>query len=264
MARPAEQRSSVTRAAPAQRTEAVCHLEWDSQCFELPVGRLLPTAISSTELVEALSTARQAGLRLLYWTTPDAGWCSQPLIAEWGGRLVDRRVTYSAATSSVRQARLEPPVESIQIRSWPAGAASPELLALGLEAGASSRFRLDPQMPNGAFERLYTQWTERSARREIADELLVAETRSGELAGFVTIARQGPTGVIGLIAVSAQARGRQVGRSLTAAAADWTASQRLPSCRVVTQFDNEAACRLYRSSGYLLATLEYTFHFWLS
>ena len=261
---PAEQRSHHGRTVTARLPDALCRLEWDSQCFELPVGRLLPSSLSTTELQEAMIAAREAGLRLVYWTTPDAGWCSEPVVAQWGGRLVDRRVTYGATTAAVQRARPEPPVADIQIRSWPTGPASPELLELGLAAGASSRFRLDPQMPPGAYERLYTQWTARSACREIADELLIAETRMGELAGFVTLSRVSHAGVIGLIAVAERARGQRVGRTLIAAAGDWTAAQRRPYCRVVTQFENEAACRLYRAAGYLLSSLEYTFHFWLS
>jgi dTDP-4-amino-4,6-dideoxy-D-galactose acyltransferase len=131
-------------------------------------------------------------------------------------------------------------------------------------AGAYSRFRRDSWIPRRAFERLYEIWMDRSTLGELAETVLVAipEEDDGRILGVITIAVHEKEGQIGLVAVDPAARGRGISSTLVAAAHEWMAANRLIRSRVVTQRDNEAACRLYERACYRLVDLVHLYHFW--
>ncbi len=237
-------------------------LEWDSHHFGLPVARLLPDRPTESELGELLEQARQAGIGLVYWTTPVEEWAGHPLLERYGGRAVGHRATFVSPLSPLT--REDAGDKAVVIREYPKGAASDALLALAVEAGAYSRFRLDPRIPTERFEALYRLWVQRSTLREIAGTVLIAESPAGELLGFVTIAQEENAGVIGLIAVARAAQGQGVGTNLMEAARSWMLARSLTTARVCTQRENEAACRLYCRTGFEPASVETDYHFWMT
>ena len=82
-------------AAPIAAT-SVTRLEWDSVHFGFQVGRIAGDA-SDCELEAALVQARNAMFRLVYWATAPDRQAPQHLLAEFAGRLVDRKVTFARA-----------------------------------------------------------------------------------------------------------------------------------------------------------------------
>jgi len=174
------------------------------------------------------------------------------MVEQAGARLVDRKVTFRKALPFPA-----PP--------WPAGirpfrgpVPTPGLEALALASGLHSRFRLDPSVPSGVFETLYLTWIRRSVRKELADEVLVAD---GETA-FLTLSREGEDATIGLVAVGEPHRGRGLGKALMAAAEAWGAEHGGRFLSVVTQGGNPAACALYRAAGCALVREEAIYHLW--
>jgi dTDP-4-amino-4,6-dideoxy-D-galactose acyltransferase len=155
-------------------------------------------------------------------------------------------------------------LSSLTARVYPRGPASPALVRLAFAAGELSRFRADPRFPRPAFERLYQTWIERSARSEIAAAVLVMTPTAdpADLYGMVTVGIENQTGRIGLIAVDERARGHGIGGTLMRQAHYLMALRSSTNSLVTTQLDNVAACRLYRSAGYQLDTLQYVYHFW--
>jgi dTDP-4-amino-4,6-dideoxy-D-galactose acyltransferase len=237
-------------------------LPWDSQHFGFPVASLDGPELGDAELLEWLHAARRGHVKLVYWAAAPGRVVSQPLLDEFGGLLVDRKITFQvdlrALGSDVRA------VAACRITKHSRGEPSPAVVRLAVAAGVYSRFRLDPRIPRLSFERLYENWIVRSVHGELADMVLIAgrDSSAGDPAGLITISVNEGQGSIGLIAVDESARGRGIGRSLIHAAHRWLLRRQAQRVTVVTQLENVAACRLYESCGYQHADLRDRYHFW--
>jgi len=134
-------------------------------------------------------------------------------------------------------------------------------------AGRSFRFGRfhDPVLPQGTAECAYRTWAENACRGKVADCVLVAGT--GAVAGFTTIkfdpiaesTLRAKVATIGLVATSAQERGKGIARSLALAALEWCRQQDCKWIEVGTQMGNIAACRLYESAGYRVVSSTLTY-----
>ncbi|GAC1335186.1 MAG: hypothetical protein NVSMB14_02500 [Isosphaeraceae bacterium] len=237
-------------------------LEWDAAHFGLATARLEPADLGDDALKHGLQDARRRRVRLVYWfADPDRPPILDELAREFSARLVDRKATYLADRLSID---IESPARADEIREEPRGPASKRLCDLAVAAGEFSRFRVDPKIPAGKFEEMYETWIDRSTRRELADSVFVAvrPDLDDEPIGMITLSVQGDEGTIGLIAVDAQARGLGIGSLLIDAAHRRMISLGATRARVVTQLDNNPACRLYEKHGYRLAELRHCHHFW--
>jgi dTDP-4-amino-4,6-dideoxy-D-galactose acyltransferase len=246
-------------AARSAASATTTHLDWDTNHFGFPVGRIA-AVIADEELEAALSQARTCGYRLLYWATAVDRTPTLRLLDEFGGRLVDRKVTFARSLSADDQ-----PTKACAAAILPYQATkhSSELFALAVAAGAYSRFAIDPRIPREKFERLYEIWIERSMRGEIADAVLVArDSATGPIAGMITVKVTDGVGNIGLVAVAASHRGRGLGSQLMDAAHCWMISRGATKTTVVTQAVNSPACRLYERAGYAIEQAETLYHFW--
>lgn len=242
-------------------TPAVERLAWDTDAIGVPVGRVDVEGAGAGAVDAALDAARRAGLGLLYVMGRPAADAAARLDAA-GARLVDERTTFVRPVTPA-DATLPPADAAAAVRRYAAPAPDAALVALARQSGGQSRFRVDPQMPAGVFERIYDTWIARSVSGEIADAVFVAEL-DGAAAGMVTVGPKNGRGDIGLLAVAERARGRGLGGALVRAALAWTAARGLDTAQVVTQGANAAACRLYLTSGYAVESAVPVRHLWLA
>ena len=151
-----------------------------------------------------------------------------------------------------------------RIAEHPKSEPSFDVVRLAVAAGAYSRFRLDPRVPEESFQRLYEIWIVRSVLGELADAVFVADrgTDLDDPVGLITVSLTGGQGSIGLIAVDESARGQGVGSQMIHAAHRWLLGRGARNVEVVTQLDNHKACRLYEKCGYTHAELQHVYHFW--
>jgi GNAT superfamily N-acetyltransferase len=92
--------------------------------------------------------------------------------------------------------------------------------------------------------------------------LLIAESADGERAGLVYLERlfdyfRRPHGHVGILAVTANAEGKGVGRVLMEAAEAWAREQKLEMLSLNVFAANERARRVYERLGYTPETLRY-------
>jgi ribosomal protein S18 acetylase RimI-like enzyme len=234
-------------------------MEWDSSFFGFRVARIRPSSMSQEQLGETLLEMRLAGVKLAYWFAAD-NVLSNEVARLRGGFLADRKTTFVADLRAVEPddfANLD------QIEFFQSKTPTPELEELAIESGGMSRFRLDPRMPAGGFEELYRTWIRKSAEGTMARGILIAKDSTGSIAGMVTLGEKNGRGDIGLLAVAAAARGRNLGRRLVNAAQREFITRGFEHAQVVTQGDNRPACQLYESCGYSVEKVELVFHFWL-
>jgi dTDP-4-amino-4,6-dideoxy-D-galactose acyltransferase len=246
-------------------------LDWDSGVFGFPVGEIVAPHFPPDALHVALAEARADGRRLVYWRTAEAG--DSATLAETGGSLVDRKVTFVACpiprpaspddkvgargSANPDGARLEPQVEPC-LPGMPVA----DLEALAIQSGEYSRFAFDPDFPRDKFLALYRIWIQRSLAKEIADEVLAVRD-GGRAVAMITLGARNGRGDIGLVAVDAAYRRRGLGKRLFDAAHAWFGKRNLAACQVVTQERNREACALYHRLGYRVERVEYVHHFWL-
>ena len=69
-------------------------------------------------------------------------------------------------------------------------------------------------------------------------------------------------GSIGLVGVTEQARGQQVGKKITNTVLNWFQEQGMKSVNVVTQGRNIPAQRLYQRCGFVTHDMQLWYHKW--
>ena len=238
------------------RAVSSCLLEWDSRFLGLPVGRITDAVVSDSDLATALEDQRARGIALVYWAAsaePGAD-----LVRRFGGRLVDRKITWTCDLASLD---VEAGATAV-VQPYAPWMPTAALEDLAVQSAAFSRFRVDPHMPAWAADALYRTWMRRALAADLADIVLVAREAT-RIAGVVTVGEAGGDAAVGLLAVDAGARGRGHGQALVAAAQRWAHLGGNPTLRVVTQAANLPACRLYERCGFRVATIACFYHFWL-
>ena len=137
------------------------------------------------------------------------------------------------------------------------------LKELAFRSGMYSRFRLDPNFANNEFERLYTEWINRSVDGKIADEVLVYEINK-VIAGFVSYKVCNKKLTIGLIAVSESYKGNGIGKSLMNKIENIASHNNVKEVEVATQLRNIEASSFYKACNYKIKSKNPVFHLWIS
>lgn len=243
----------------------VTPLPWDTENFGIQIGRIGQTSLSDQELRQILQEARTSHFRLVYWMA-DVGQSPSPeLLSEFGGTLIDKRVTFEKNLDDTdKRGPASDSDDSLRVSEYPNAEPTEELIELARAAGIHSRFYRDRRLPSTGFLSMYLTWIRRSTLRELADTVLVATGPEQSLAGFITVSyRDLPLASIGLIAVSPACRGQGIGSTLIDAAHQSMRANNARRSQVVTQLENVPACKLYEKHGYRKQRIEHTYHFWL-
>jgi dTDP-4-amino-4,6-dideoxy-D-galactose acyltransferase len=250
---------------PLVTKPTIRRLEWDCHHFGLAIAQIVGNDWDDPALSDALTEARNEGYQLVYWATSTDRPISKALMVEFQGTQVDQKATFVRQTVPDVDCCFIPPPPNLTIGAYTGAEASDDLVQLAIAAGVYSRFGVDNRIPPDKFEELYRVWIERSVRHEIADDVLVISNGAGadKLAGMVTVKVTEKVGNIGLIAVSEDYRGQGIGSLLIQAAHYWMYQRGAREMNVITQRANRPACRLYERTGYLLAGVQYYYHFWL-
>ena len=133
--------------------------------------------------------------------------------------------------------------------------------AIAARSFRTSRFHLDPSIPNETADRIKAAWAENYFAGHRGDLMLIAE-QDGEVAGFLQALRgSNDTLVIDLLAVAEAAARRGLARAMIERLAAEARGQQASALRVGTQAANLPSCRLYESLGFRLTAAETVLHF---
>lgn len=241
-------------------------LPWDTAEFGFAVATVSDLVDDPSLLPALVNSAHADGHALLYARTSEALTEEISAKVQAAGALpplfAEQRWTYTkmlpSADSPAPEAEAAP---GLQISAYGAPAPSEELLELAWAAGEHSRFALDPRFPERCFRHLYRLWMERSLSAP-GSRVFVAE-REGALLGMATLESKPPAARVGLIAVSAKARGQGVARRLMRAAELGALQTQCSVLSVTTQGTNAPAKALYASCGYAVHAPQWLYHLWL-
>ncbi len=104
-------------------------------------------------------------MELLVWATTQGRAAPSELLDGYGGKLVDRKATYSRTLEGLSDGEGLPRPSDFKIVSYSGADASVELIELAIAAGGYSRFRIDPRLPQEKFRRMYGLWIAQRQKR---------------------------------------------------------------------------------------------------
>ena len=229
-------------------------LNWDSEFFEIKVGRIVFNN-SESDLKKLLDEAKKQNYQLLYVFTDKNTMLSSEILNQWNGKLVDRKVVYKKEVSTnIKKDKFVFPYDDTSVND--------DLLGLAYLSGQYSRFRLDKNFPKGSFERMYKEWLVKSVNGELADEVFVAK-EADRIVGFVTLKVNNNNGNIGLIAIGENAQGKGLGTQLINVCENYLNKCSVETLTVPTQLDNLQACKFYKKYGFEEDSVINIYHFWI-
>ena len=125
-------------------------------------------------------------------------------------------------------------------------------------------YHADDRLDCAKCDEVYADWAMRSCvSKRVADEVLVAGDDA--MQGFLTLRLIGAEEGEGfLFAVTPEARGRGIGRSLMIHAMQWCLSKGARYMRISTQITNLASQRVWIRLGFETSHAYYTFHKWFN
>ena len=222
-------------------------LPFDSDLFGFPVGKMPWTP----EDDERKFLAETSSFQLVYIFSPNPiSFTSKQIIH------VDTKLTFFKGLNNPRSG------EEITLLSRNPKALEnfkfvDHLQFLALESGSFSRFKTDPRLQKGEFEKLYRLWIQKAI--SIGNVLIAPE-----MAGMITFDINEETAQIGLIAVDPEHRRKSWGKKLVLAAEKEAFAQGAKTMLIPTQEANIPAVRLYSELGYQLKEQTFIYHFWKS
>jgi dTDP-4-amino-4,6-dideoxy-D-galactose acyltransferase len=228
-------------------------LEWDSEQFGFPAGRIdlllasgdyhAATRIKSQLLAEALEECRESGIRHVTARANAAEFSSIHAFERTGFQTIDQILTFGIRLDHARERNPGDCVELFKPEHLEG------ILAIARTAYRFDRFHADPSLPGGAADRLHETWMRNSCLHGGADAVFVA-TIEGRVASYVTVKMDGLLATIVLVATAEWARGKGMARAATFGALEWCRKQGVAAVQVGTQLRNVAASRLYEDCGF--------------
>jgi dTDP-4-amino-4,6-dideoxy-D-galactose acyltransferase len=235
-------------------------LEFDTEIFGFKVARILATKLSLEKLQEVLKRLQEQKIKLVYWLSDSTDKVSQDAAIKLKGFLSDEKVTYLINLKELAASNL---LIDPEIVIYQENTPNKELEELALQAGSYSRFKMDPNFPKDLFFKIYRVWIKNSVNGLIADRVFTIQQKN-KIVGMITLGAKNNRGDIGLLAVSAEFRGRNFGVKLVKSALAYFNTSGFSSAQVVTQKANIAACSLYEKCGFQQEKIENVYHFYLA
>ena len=217
-------------------TDSILTLEWDSLFFDRCVGKLLPLA--ENELENSLQDANCQGYRLVYIYSE----CEvrQSKIGQFTLLDVGGQIEYSK-TVTIRSNCDKP---NLCINLCTEERPSRDIVELAYISGHLSRFRIDPFLPVGSFERLYKAWLDKTLDRASMAEIY-SYCVEGRAVGMITSEWNEDTCTIGLLAVHPSSQGLGIGTQLIMYVERLCVEKGIGFLKVKTQASNASAQALY-------------------
>lgn len=226
--------------------KTIDNMDWDSRFFGCDVARIDTDSADECSVDAEIRRLQRQGAELIYVFS------THPLrLSDFNAILVDRKLSYVNASPVYRPVD-KPIVEVTEV--------SRQLYELGCQAGGHSRYKVDPNIKEEDFRRMFRLWVDNSVSRQFADYVFAYDA-DGEAVGFVTAKVKEDELSIGLIATDENYRGCGIGVALIQTIVNLASELHLKA-EVTTQADNITACRFYEHQGFNIASRSYVYHVW--
>jgi len=231
------------------------HLDWDSNFFNYKIAKIESKSYS-IELLNKIEELKLKGYTLIYFFSEKEIDNSNPILKNFNGTLVDKKVTYLKKIKNNGSNKVDTTIEK-----YDSELIDVNLLKLAIQSGEFSRFKIDKKIDDKKFKELYKIWMRNSIEKKNAKEIFVYS--ENKILGFVSLGEKNNRADIGLLSVNSFYRGKGIGSKLMISAENWAVNQNYKEIQVVTQKDNTKACFFYDKCNYRVEKIEFIYHFWL-
>lgn len=221
-------------------------VKWDSENFGMKVGNI--NYVSGTDLDTLRQLAASEDYKVLFLKSPKI---QEPLSILFH----DEKIVYTQPHNSIED------YHNDAIKSYKNHPLTDELYDVAIQSGVYSRYNLDKRFPRSCFELLYRSWIENSVKTNYATDVLVYEIDS-HIAGLLTYKIENNLSDIGIIAVSKEYRGKNIGSELIKKYKSLLPKS-VTRLSVVTQGCNKVACKFYEKNNYSVSQVNYIYHLWI-
>lgn len=229
-------------------------LDWDSSFFDLYIASSFHEEITDDILHQSKVNMTEQGIDLCYVQSSNP--IADDLLAKYPIEHQSQKIRFQKQVTTALDDQFA------SIHSIPESTSITEnIYDIARQSGHHSRFKLDDQFHDGAFEKLYDEWIVQSIRRTLADEVygyIIDKT----VVGLITLKKKSDRVVIGLLGVDESARGKKIGQSLIKQAQNYTIQWGLNILDVSTQGSNLPAIRFYEKMGFDRSDNTYIYHLW--
>ena len=230
----------------------IIKLDWDSEFFNFNTCLISGEMKNFTDLNIVNSYMNEMNFKLAYFSSDKKlnyeGFKSLEI------KLVDEKTTF---VKKIDQYIKKHPL----ITFYNSNVVTEKLTKLAIQSGEYSRFKVDRNISEKKFEKLYKTWIIKSVNKEIAKEVIVYNF-DGNIAGLLTVGEKNNRADVGIVAVDSKYRGKGFGRALVETAENWAFDNGYKYMQITTQGYNLPACKLYKNSGYSVESIKYYYHIW--
>lgn len=123
-------------------------------------------------------------------------------------------------------------------------------------------YHADDRLDNDKCDEAYKSWASRACTREIADDVLVAES-DGQILGFCSAKLDSADEAVWTLgSISPAAQGKGIFRSLTIGVLEWGRAQGVKRLITSALINTLPVLRTWEQTGFILTASFYTFHKW--
>lgn len=231
------------------------YLPWDSDLFQLKVGKLVITADhSEDEIIVAIENAKDNYYEVVYVFVNNSISFNTTIVEKFYGKLVDTKVIYQIDLHAIT---IDSNNVSENYKGLPRA-----LYDLAFQSGAYSRFKKDEKFGKNKFENLYKTWINNSISGQMADYVCAVHA-DNKIIGFGTVKITDNIGTIGLISVDNSYRRQGVGKQLMYNIFGFLKTIGINKLEVSTQNENVQACKFYESYKMKVKNKINVYHIWL-
>lgn len=233
-------------------------LDWDSNFFNMKIGRIDKFELEENEFLEIIEDFTMSEFDLVYIFDNLTANTISISSDFYSLKEVDTKVVYKKSITD-----FDVKIENLNVDVLNDISTSDELdlISLALESGHLSRYKTDDNFKKGEFERFYRTWIQNSINKTIADDIFVYRFED-KIVGFATLKYSGDDCFIGLIAVSPNLRGQQIGAKLMEMCFAYGKHMGCKNLYVATQLQNEGACNFYEKFEMIIDEKKKIFHLW--
>lgn len=237
-------------------------LPWDTEFFSCRIARVGGDTLTPERVEQIDNWSRSNRIRGLYFLARADDPVTIQSAEQHGFGLVDIRITFERMVMTPHDPVHSDLPAGVDIRPARPGDLT-GLQAIARTAHMATRFFNDSHFPRQRVADLYSTWITLEVQGR-ARTVLVAASAANQPLGYASchLDPGRREGLIGLVGVSAEARGKGIGKNLMLAAMDWFRTQAAREVTVVTQGNNRAAQRLYQQCGFLSHDLQLWYHKW--
>lgn len=245
-----------------KNTDSIEHLTWDSNFFNIKVGKVLQSTIEALDFDEILLSAKVHRYDLIYFFVDKNEFITDKHLLQYNGRLVDTKLTFSKSPSTIKSLSISNIVD-IKNKVIDKHILN-QLYKLAYQSGEYSRFKLDENIGFDKFLLLYQTWVDNSLNTDLTNNFFISKIDDRVL-GMLTLKLNTNSNIakIGLLAVDAMYRGDGFGTRLLNAAESFLYNERVNELIVETQLSNSLACQFYLKNKFKLIKTEFVYHFWI-